>query len=57
MIPLSYFGKPTDYQVGNTKLYGVEKAHEYLSLVYGNYMQLPPESKRKQHIKKIMYRD
>ena len=30
-------------------LMGVECPHEYLEEEYGDYMQLPPEEKRKQH--------
>ena len=42
------FGKPTLYKFESAYFYGVEHYDEYLTLLYGNYLSLPPEDKRKQ---------
>lgn len=44
-----FLGEPTLYKFEDTMLFGPEKAHEYLSTVYGNYMELPPAEKQKSH--------
>lgn len=44
-----YFGNPKIYTFENTEVYGVEMYHEYLSKLYGNYMQLPPIEKQVSH--------
>ena len=44
-----YFGNPKIYTFENTEVYGVEMYHEYLSKLYGNYMQLPPVEKQVSH--------
>jgi lipopolysaccharide cholinephosphotransferase len=49
-IPLEYYGKPKLYQFESMELYGVENPDKYLTHLYGNYMQLPPEEKRKIHL-------
>lgn len=43
-------GNPTLYQFEGMQLYGVEKPHEYLTKLYGDYMALPPVEKRRIHI-------
>lgn len=43
------FGNPTLYDFEGHKFYGVEKYDEYLTSLYGNYNELPPEEKRKSH--------
>lgn len=45
----SYFGTPTLYKFEDIEVFGVEKPHEYLTSLYGDYMKLPPEEKRKPH--------
>lgn len=49
LMPREYFGEPQEYEFEHIRVWGVAKAHEYLSSLYGNYMQLPPEEKRKTH--------
>lgn len=46
-------GKPVLYDFEDTQFYGVNKSHEYLTNLYGNYMQLPPEDKRHIHIENV----
>lgn len=43
------FGSPRKYKFENLEIYGVEKYNEYLTNLYGNYMQLPPLEKRVSH--------
>lgn len=49
-MPNNYFGEPVLMDFEDTQLYGVAKPHEYLTHMYGDYMQLPPEEKRRVHI-------
>ena len=55
ILPKEFFGEPVLYPFENTEFYGVEKAHEYLSRLYGDYMTPPPEDKRGGH--NIVYVD
>ena len=41
------------YTFEGIKLYGVERADDYLKFLYGDYMQLPPENKRHIHIEHL----
>ena len=49
-------GSPVLYEFEDTKLYGVSKFDEYLTSLYGNYLQLPPEDKRHIHIKEMYWK-
>jgi lipopolysaccharide cholinephosphotransferase len=53
MVPRKIFGKGKDYDFEDIKLHGPEYAHEFLKIVYGNYMELPPENARKTHFQII----
>lgn len=44
-----YLGNPKLYVFESGKFWGVERPHEYLSSVYGNYLELPPEENRFSH--------
>lgn len=44
-----YFGEPKLAKFENVELYIPEKYDEYLTTLYGNYMQLPPPEKRVSH--------
>ena len=50
LLPGAVFGKPTLYLFEGRSYYGVERADEYLSMLIGNYMELPPESERRGHL-------
>lgn len=41
-----YFGSPTLYPFEGMEIYGPEKYDEYLSGIYSNWRELPPEDKR-----------
>ena len=43
------FDTLVDFSFEGQKFYGFEQYDEYLSKIYGNYMQLPPEEKRVTH--------
>ena len=49
MMPAEYFGNGAYYQFENVMLRGVELYHEYLTHMYGDYMQLPPVEQRRNH--------
>lgn len=55
ILPKEFFGEPELYKFENTQFYGVEKPHEYLTRLYGDYMTPPPEDKRGGH--NIVYVD
>jgi lipopolysaccharide cholinephosphotransferase len=56
IMPKKIFGTPQAYQFENITLKGTENADAYLSALYGNYMQLPPEEMRFGHIKAMHYK-
>ncbi|WP_430934122.1 LicD family protein [Saccharicrinis sp. 156] len=51
MVPRKIYGKGKCYDFEDIKLHGPEYAHDFLQIIYGNYMVLPPESARKTHFK------
>lgn len=53
IMPADIIGKCLPLTFEDTKLLGVEKPDEYLKYVYGDYMELPPEDKRRVHLKNI----
>jgi len=55
VMPKEFFGEPVLYEFEGTRFYGVEKADEYLTRLYGDYMTPPPEDKRNGH--NIVYVD
>lgn len=46
IVDRSFFGEPKLYKFEDTYVYGVEKGDEYLTQIYGDWRQLPPEDKR-----------
>lgn len=51
IVPASFYGEGKMYPYEDIELCGMEKYDEYLTWTYGDYMQLPPEEKRKTHFK------
>ena len=49
-MPQEWYGKPVLNDFEDTQFYGVANPHEYLTHLYGDYMQLPPEEKQRHHI-------
>ena len=50
LLPGKVFGRPTLYLFEGREYYGVELADQYLSMLIGDYMQLPPEKDRRGHL-------
>ena len=46
IIPITVWGKPTEYDFEGISIYGVEKPDEYLTSLFGDWRKLPPENKR-----------
>lgn len=49
IMKTSIMGKPSEYKFNGIVIYGVEHYDEYLSNLYGDWRQLPPEEKRVSH--------
>ena len=49
IVPSEYFGKGKMYKFEDTEFLGPELYDKYLTHMYGDYMKLPPEDKRKSH--------
>ena len=56
IVKADYFGDPTLYEFEDQKFYGVQYPDKYLTHLYRDYMQLPPEEKRYTHIKNAYYK-
>lgn len=54
-IPKEWLGNSL-FDFEDTQFYGIQKYDEYLIQLYGNYMELPPESKRRSHLIEIYYK-
>ena len=48
-MPREVMGKPTPILFEGHELLGVEQPDTYLRCLFGDYMQLPPEGKRRIH--------
>lgn len=53
IVPAEFYGKGKMYSFEDMELRGLDMYDEYLTYTYGDYMQLPPEYKRKTHFKII----
>ena len=49
VVKREWLGEPKLYEFDGLQVYGPHDADAYLTNVYGNYMQLPPEEKRVSH--------
>lgn len=45
-VPAAWFGNPEEHRFEDLLLPLPEKSHEYMTHIYGDYMELPPEDKR-----------
>lgn len=57
LMPYSIYGKPTRIDFEGHKFYAPNKPKEYLTRLYGNYMELPPENTRYKLIDLVEYVD
>lgn len=53
LIPTSWYGDSSFYDFEGIKLRGIKEYDSYLKQLYGDYMQLPPEEKRRIHFQII----
>ena len=51
LIPTDWYGESSFYEFEGLKLRGIKEYDKYLTQLYGDYMQLPPEDKRKIHFR------
>lgn len=49
IMPTRFMGKPKLYHFESIQIFGAEHADEYLTKLYGDWRQLPPEEKRITH--------
>lgn len=49
IVPRAYFGNPTEYPFEGHMIFGAEHAEEFLTALFGDWRQLPPEEKRVTH--------
>lgn len=49
IVPEEWYGNCSRYEFEGMMLMGLKEYDKYLKQLYGNYMQLPPEEKRKCH--------
>lgn len=53
LIPTKWYGNDSYYEFEGIKLRGIKEYDLYLKQLYGEYMKLPPEDKRKIHFQLI----
>lgn len=53
LIPTNWYGEDSFYEFEGIQLRGIKEYDLYLKQLYGDYMQLPPEDKRKIHFQLI----
>lgn len=53
LVPTSWYGDSSYYEFEGIKLRGIKEYDLYLKQLYGDYMQLPPEDKRRIHFQII----
>lgn len=53
IIDKDVFGQPKLYDFDGISLFGVENPDAYLSCLYSNYMELPPDAKRHVHCSEV----
>ena len=56
IIPCDWYGSGVRYQFEDTSFVGIMNYDKYLTKVYGDYMQLPPEGKRAIHMDNVYLR-
>ena len=49
VFPANLFRNLVEYEFENEQFFGFENADRYLSIMYGDYMSLPPADKRIAH--------
>ena len=49
IMPASVYSEYTEMEFEGKRFYAIARYDEYLTRLYGDYMQLPPENKRQPH--------
>ena len=49
IVPRKVYGKPTQYRFAHLTIWGPEDYDAYLTHMYGNWRELPPEEKQRSH--------
>ena len=49
-FPRNWFEPLAKYDFGSGQFYGITQYDSYLKMLYNNYMELPPEEKRRTHL-------
>lgn len=55
-VPVEWYGEGKRYQFENTTFVGPVNAHDYLTHIFDDYMQLPPEDERPSHSDNVYLR-
>lgn len=53
LIPTDWYGEDSFFDFEGIKLRGIKESDKYLSQLYGDYKELPPEDKRKIHFRLV----
>lgn len=56
IVPAEWYGQGVRYEFEDAMLCGFQNYDSYLTQMYGDYMQLPPEEKREAHIDNVFAR-
>ena len=56
IIPIAWYGSDKRYEFEDTSFVGIEESDKYLSRLYDNYMQLPPEKDQVAHLDNVYRR-
>ncbi len=55
-VPIEWYGEGARYQFEDINLVGPKNYHDYLTHIFGDYMQLPPETQRHGHAEDVYLR-
>lgn len=55
-VPIEWYGEGKRYKFEDTTFVGPDNAHEYLTHIYGDYLQLPPKDSRPSHSENVYLR-
>lgn len=56
IIPIEWYGEDSFYEFAGHKFRGIKEYDKYLTKLYGDYLQLPPENQRQIHIGSVFWK-
>lgn len=56
IVPIEWYGSGKRYDFEDTSFVGLEDYDNYLTRLYGDYRQLPPEEERRAHVENVFLR-